>query len=264
MEWLRHGWGSGHVFADPLPPRDIGGKFQDTRYAGLVPTRTLIGGDYEEPYYTSASITTLRDKLLPSMRLAKELTRGRTKAWDPSAPNIRASVRHLLDVVGGVLHRGARTQRCRPDLADPDGPAGCRTLRGSEAFAKPLDAGDACMWVSKALVKAHACMNIPRAGGYLHVAIGARKGGKPPIYEYAHRIVAWAMLGPPLEALQAPVVMHTCADETCLNPRHLVWGESAENSTPRKSYLHAWEHLVAEGRPVPAKLERKLVRLGFH
>jgi hypothetical protein len=51
-----------------------------------------------------------------------------------------------------------------------------------------------------------------------------------PVVEFGHRLVYWAMMGPPLES---QVVMHTCEKKGCLSPRCLVAGTPSANK--RKS-----------------------------
>lgn len=66
---------------------------------------------------------------------------------------------------------------------------------------------------------------------YLRVRLTMSKGR--PMYEYAHRIVHWAMTGPPPAHLVDPVAMHTCHNGKCLNPRHMKWGERVVNLLDR-------------------------------
>jgi hypothetical protein len=70
----------------------------------------------------------------------------------------------------------------------------------------------------------------PRRHRYLQIALG-RVGGKT-YKELAHRLVLWAMEGPPTDpAMEA---MHTCDNTQCLNPHHLVWGSHKENMAGSK------------------------------
>lgn len=272
-EWLRHGWRfrAKLVPAVPRPPplRDNRtGRFRARhvdRYLGVEPLRGLIGGPFNTPYYLSPG-NNPAEHLLPCMFRAKALKCGPTPAWDPLAADVRLGIRDLLDVIGDVLCRGARLERCIRDdqTASTSNMDATHVLAGSEAFAKPLTAGDTCMWVDPAMARAHAAMSLTtKKGAYLHVAIGVEPSGGIRIYERAHRIVAWAMLGPPPPDLKAPVAMHTCGDTTCLNPLHLVWGGRAQNATPRFAHLHAHNRLEKQRRPIPAKLAQRLVELGI-
>lgn len=66
---------------------------------------------------------------------------------------------------------------------------------------------------------------------------GERLGDQPQpvtataIHEDAHRIVLWAMHGPPPAFLRHPVAMHACHNATCISPSHMVWGERYLNRT---------------------------------
>lgn len=62
---------------------------------------------------------------------------------------------------------------------------------------------------------------------YLRVKLGVVNGSQ--VWEYAHRLVLWAMCGPPPPEINFPVAMHICHNACCLNPLHLVWGEHREN-----------------------------------
>ncbi len=76
--------------------------------------------------------------------------------------------------------------------------------------------------------------------GYLKQADTASTHPWTPIWEGAHRLVYWAMLGgldhkPSLwegaaEGQKAgPVVMHSCHNRACLQPYHLTLGSYSEN-----------------------------------
>jgi hypothetical protein len=49
------------------------------------------------------------------------------------------------------------------------------------------------------------------------------------IFEFLHRLVLWAMKGPPPSDIVVPVAMHSCDNGKCVNWRHLSWGEKEEN-----------------------------------
>lgn len=52
-------------------------------------------------------------------------------------------------------------------------------------------------------------------------------------FEYAHRLVLWAMHGgPPTRDLEH--AMHSCNNPACVRPGHLVWGGVKENLSPVK------------------------------
>jgi hypothetical protein len=92
------------------------------------------------------------------------------------------------------------------------------------------------MFISAAHM-AHACtgMHQVEPSSYVTVQLGSHKG--TAIKEYAHRIVLWAMHGPPLDLLATmggwtsagPHCLHVCGNKDCLNPSHLVWGSAGDN-----------------------------------
>lgn len=280
--WLRLGWRPS--YKPPSAPHPIqdasSGRFvARDRYAGNAPKRGLLGGDYTTPYYIRLPIK-LVDSLLPCLRQARELKCAKTLAWDPLSPDIQLSIRDLLDQIGGVLYRGALLEPCitDPDEAGPSNrPVGTETVRvmlGSDAFARPLVCSnvatetdrdptdtDPCMWADPALVKAHACMHLGKSkGAYLRVSIGDIPEGGQRLVEYAHRIVGWAMFGPAPKQLTSGVLMHTCGQPTCLNPRHLVWGERSMNSSPLVAYRHSEHKLTVQHRPITPKLKKNISR----
>jgi hypothetical protein len=105
---------------------------------------------------------------------------------------------------------------------------------------------DMCLEVSPDVVASTKWMHINRKGGYLRLMLGERGRGKEcvPIWEHAHRLVLWALQGPPTadqllaaqQHVQAGgrgkrlVVCHTCSNTLCLNPLHLVYGSTWENT----------------------------------
>ena len=58
---------------------------------------------------------------------------------------------------------------------------------------------------------------------YVRVYMGRSNG--VVVNEYAHRLVLWAMHGPPVD----PHCLHVCGNKDCLNPSHLVWGSARDN-----------------------------------
>ena len=107
-----------------------------------------------------------------------------------------------------------------------------------------------CMEASTTLVAEHGLTEM--AEGYVIVLLGYLKGPGTatttttwrPIYEAAHRLIYWAMLGGvdhrpglwegPSEGQKAgPVVMHTCHNRACLQPLHLALGSYSDNRKRR-------------------------------
>jgi hypothetical protein len=208
------------------------------------------------PYYKSVPKAVLLAGMPEQMRAALQMPGAElTSVWGPAEDDLRANLERLLDGIGECLCPRARL-RSRVDDDAPctsTGPQPLVTdvLSGSEAFAQPLDPAGGrsqCMLLSPSLVHRtvppQSHMSVDRRG-YLRVTlanISVGRGGTSrasgslcKVSEWAHRIVTWAMYGPP-SGLQNPEVMHVCDPATgegnprCLNPQHMVWGERAENS----------------------------------
>jgi hypothetical protein len=106
----------------------------------------------------------------------------------------------------------------------------------------------ACMYISASKVKASEGMG-QLHGGYVSISL-ARKG---PIRfkELAHRLVLYAIHGPPPISLlpwdmSGPYVLHMCGHSDCLNPRCMCWGTAAENKRHDLATYHS--RLVEQGR----------------
>jgi hypothetical protein len=67
--------------------------------------------------------------------------------------------------------------------------------------------------------------------GYLKLTLLGGNSENSPIFEWAHRFVMWAMVGPP-EDTEAQV-MHTCHNKACLSLHHLAHGSGVENHPSR-------------------------------
>lgn len=105
---------------------------------------------------------------------------------------------------------------------------------------------------------------------YLAVSLLEDERGKTQVYEYAHRLLLYALRGPPpltekgeagetsptkvkrvqryhpadLPAhcrLQAMQCMHVCENKRCLNVMHMCWGTASENKLMQEGlYVKAW------------------------
>ena len=68
--------------------------------------------------------------------------------------------------------------------------------------------------------------------------------------ERAHRIVLWCVFGPPPLTLRRarPLAVHMCGNPKCLNPEHLVWGDTAANQQrdPDDSAMLVYAKLLEE------------------
>lgn len=109
-----------------------------------------------------------------------------------------------------------------------------RGSTGRRRVASTIEMPTVCMEYHKAKANGSTCFNFDVDGPYMKVYLGRNKHSQKPVMEYAHRIVAWAMFGPPLEGQE---VMHVCNNPKCLSPMHLKYGGHAENmlAQPRKA-----------------------------
>lgn len=83
---------------------------------------------------------------------------------------------------------------------------------------------------------------------YVNVCIGFKlncKGKEVKVYEYAHRLVAWATHGGYNKA--TPCAMHvgggsrkSCKCRWCVNPHHIEWGMHEDNAQHRESSKKSW------------------------
>lgn len=215
------------------------------------PRHTLLGPTLNTPYYMRPHHT--EQSLLLSMprQLKRCFNDGveNTNAWDRNDPSLQMAIRQLLDFIGSCLCEEAR----RLFLPMQNGEPGQEMLLpGHRALVTPLGlipTLQLCMRVDPQLVIATKHMHF-HSDGYLTIAVG--KQDKPSggwILEKAHRIVLWALYGPPPEDLAQPCVMHICHVPDCLNVDHLCWGEDAENKLSKEAATAAARNrLIQQGR----------------
>lgn len=176
---------------------------------------------------------------------------GATNAWRPNEHLlIRDAVGNMLDFIGSTLRRTARLAAALPPV-DPNAEPGPDVeLSGHKAFETPLGLVpqlDLCMLPDEAAVKNTRHIAFDHRG-YLLVKVGRRpksRGGW--LGERAHRIILWAIWGPPPPGMDKPVCMHVCNHWSCLNPDHLCWGEDRENKSEAADVI-ARQHLTRQGR----------------
>ena len=98
------------------------------------------------------------------------------------------------------------------------------------------DTSGACMFISASEVASFSTRGLHQVepSSYVRVYMGRSNG--VVVNEYAHRLVLWAMHGPPVDMLAAegwtssgPHCLHVCGNKDCLNPSHLVWGSARDN-----------------------------------
>ena len=175
------------------------------------------------PFYLRTRNPVLSMKGLPQLwRACTEAGATGTGAWTPPAAHApaevqRAAIAQLLDYIGLLLQEGSDEE----------------SLSGSLAFTQPPGASPslcACMLPRVAAIR--RTPHIRRTpDGYLLITIGRTSTGAP-IQERVHRIVMWAMHGPPPKRVSDPVCMHMCDHRglKCLNAEHLLWGERVANA----------------------------------
>ena len=57
---------------------------------------------------------------------------------------------------------------------------------------------------------------------------GEEDGGTGVVIMNAHRLLCWALHGPPPSS--RPLACHRCHNKGCLNPLHLFWGDAVMNA----------------------------------
>ena len=87
----------------------------------------------------------------------------------------------------------------------------------------------------KKSVARHQCQVVEQGGkkgggrhSYLKVCMGRHPITHHPVHEFAHRLVLWALEGPPVHG-DKQECMHICCNKMCLNPAHLAWGTHKQN-----------------------------------
>lgn len=89
-----------------------------------------------------------------------------------------------------------------------------------------------CMEYDLGQVRQAQCLcHVKGVDAYLRVYLGTDAGGKP-ILERAHRIILGATRGEAPDG--KPHVLHTCHNSKCLSPRHLRYGDAAQNAKDRE------------------------------
>ena len=234
----------------PARARDLHGRYVsgaamsaalpslDQRRSCRHPLRTRSARQ-SQPYYmrVRSPVASMRGLAKLWQVCSEPGVTGEHTAWTPptlavSVEEQRGAVRRLLDHLGLVLRSEGTGDVVFPAAAEA-GPPNLVFLPGSEAFARPPGYTPdlrGCMLPEQA---ATACTPyvFRDANGYLMVTIGRAADGRF-IRERAHRIVLWAMHGPPPPSLRDPVCMHLCCHRTfkCLNAEHMVWGERLANA----------------------------------
>ena len=85
--------------------------------------------------------------------------------------------------------------------------------------------------------------------GYLTITLGTLGKKNTNVTELAHRLILLSIHGPPPDEA-TNIAMHTCHNPGCLNPHHLVWGTSLDNSRKGVAATARYHQLmIAQGRP---------------
>lgn len=194
-----------------------------------------------------------------------------SQLWDPTVQvntvaDFEDLISCLLDSIGNVLERTSKLEDQPPHPNNPQGGPGGppRELRGHEAFSKPLGLhapSSICMLIDSNKVSRSKHFELgrqkhvsqPRSDlGYATLKLGKVPPGEGRwLMARAHQIVAWAMWGPP-QNISKPCVFHWCNQTKCLNPDHLVFGESwANRKGGEVAQLFAELEMNRTGRLIP-------------
>ena len=211
-------------------------KLPDGKFAsGLPPCYSSVRGvllkrsQGDAPYYMTAPKQYYKDGMLPKVKevFGDVCPRRINPTFGPWVPAARSMITRVLDFLGTILHPIAK----RKSFTTPDGELVHTAMRGAEAFKYPLAkeaSGQQVCMVYK-VEKARETKHIyPLKSGYITVVLGY-KGKGVQVLELAHRLVLWAIKGPPPTSMMYPVAMHTCNNKSCLNPMHMMWGENKDN-----------------------------------
>lgn len=182
---------------------------------------------------------------------------------DPLQYDLETALHQVLDAMGAVLQERARMNYDvdPPTLMAPPRRAFFHPLLlPSTTNLPPTSPEEAdCMPFDPALVAASRNFLDVDGSHYMNATLaydgrqdselaGEAKGN---IREGAHRLVLWTFFGPPDSDIDAPVVMHYCKGQRgCLNPLHLCWGPS-------------WENTEDARRLGPAQHARRRIRARF-
>lgn len=178
--------------------------------------------------------------------------------WDKSL-NVSDNMGHILAKLGACLEPSA----CINNAGH--GPSSSSHAPDSQFFHHPIfyqrhvrsrgvvnsstthQTKGACMFISDTQLNGPSLHQV-EPDSYMLVNLGSLKG--EAIKEYAHRLVLWAMHGPPTKMLadmggwgpKGPQCLHVCGNKDCLNPAHLVWGSAQDNYRDSESrYIQLME-----------------------
>lgn len=146
---------------------------------------------------------------------------------------------HLMTPGGRYNHQVFQRPLCSLTPGSGEGP-GSSGKQKRKQKRKPMDdhaRAFLCMEWGPAALPTHMS---GVEGNYLNLTLAV--AGKDAhghelaeVKEKAHRLVAWAVRGPPPEGTE---VMHLCHNKSCLCPCHLQWGTHAENTRAHYNCAH--------------------------
>ena len=216
-------------------PRMSGGRFQAGVTAPLPPPTAgpPPPPSHHYPWYTVQLGSDLWDSTLMLPKLMEAVPSPGSKAWPhpPGGGAPSAAIDGLLAWAGKLLLSKAR--------GAPDMHGGYIRLTGKAALEKAV--WPVCMQLDPQKIK--MTNRAERRGRLVHrnpapyykVRLTEPPVNGQAVFEYLHRIILWAMCGPPdLDVLVDPVAMHSCHNGQCVNWRHLSWGERKANLQDRR------------------------------
>lgn len=193
------------------------------------------------------------EEVLPAVWKAM-LPGGVPKLWKRSQ-DPASQVQACLDRLASCLYPRAAARWRQVILQDgthaaeavpivPIGDAFCMPLAKAASANLPE-----CMWLDPVRVEATAAVMTHQSGGGIKsgytliklcnrrrgAATAGRRPGGGSVFEFAHRFIHWATMGPPKPPLtwQTAVLIHEqCEDASCCNPMHMRWGTQADNLVP--------------------------------
>ena len=157
---------------------------------------------------------------------------------NPSVYIHPSTINHLLQALIRSLHPSAT-----PTVAEDGVASFLQPLVVGAGQNKPMAGGPStCMHFKQdAPSSPPGLITFDRKTGYAKVYL-CDEGLEPTrVKEAAHRLVLWALFGPPAAAhhtrggravvdwARFPVCLHLCGNPTCLNPLHLGWGSRSDN-----------------------------------
>jgi hypothetical protein len=261
------------------PPAQMSTRTKKARFQWALKSHV-----YPSPFYLSEDVNDSQ-KQLPVVAdlLANVEDSTFNHMWD-SNKGVEDNVESILVAIGGVLEESARSM-CQQPAASSQQPAAISSssIQPPPVVSNPFRQylrwelgptaakSQACMFISGARMReAEAAFGLSYfeasstsssnsrrdSNSYVKVQLAQHKTARRPISEYAHRMVLWSIHGPPplvgehMIPWHEAMCMHTCSNQDCLNPSHLIWGRALENRNGNEMMvvqLRAQQHRVDMG-----------------